>query len=197
MARPKTFSPDDALDDALGVFRRRGYEATSVQDLSEATGLSRSSLYATFGSKHALYLAALDRYRASGRALLADALACGSGASPVRAIRLHLEAVAAERGEDGAPPIGCLMTNAAAEVASRDPETARRTAEAADHLASAFEAAVARAQALGEVSPERDALALGRFLAGTVYGVRGLQKAGASADTLGDVVATAMQAVNG
>jgi TetR/AcrR family transcriptional repressor of nem operon len=62
MARPKEFDPDQALDRAVELFWRKGYEATSIQDLVEALGINRSSLYGTFGDKHALYLAAIDRY---------------------------------------------------------------------------------------------------------------------------------------
>ena len=196
MARPRSFSPDDALDAALGVFRRLGYEAASVQDLVDATGLSRSSLYATFGDKHSLYLAVLDRYRAAGRKYLDGALACDAGASSIDAIRAYLRSVAEETGEAGVPPLGCLMTNAAAEVASRDPETAQRARASADGLATAFQSAVERAQAAGEVDTERDAQALGRFLAATVFGLRGLQKAGAAPDALADVVELAMASVS-
>ncbi|GAB5535012.1 MAG: TetR/AcrR family transcriptional regulator [Rubricoccaceae bacterium] len=196
MARPKTFSPDAALAAALEVFRCSGYEATSVQDLVDATGLSRSSLYATFGDKHALYLAALDRYRQHGREHLARALDGSRGASPLCAIQTYLEAVAAEQGDGDAPPMGCLLTNAAAEVASRDPETARRARESATQIAEAFACAVEQAQALGEITPDRDAVALGRFLSATVFGIRGLQNANASPEVLADVVELAMESVS-
>ena len=62
MARSKEFDFEQVLDRALELFRRQGYEATSVDDLVQHLGIGRGSLYATFGSKHALYLAALDRY---------------------------------------------------------------------------------------------------------------------------------------
>ena len=62
MARHKEFDPDVALDRALELFWERGYEATSMADLVDHLGIGRASLYATFGSKHELYLKALDRY---------------------------------------------------------------------------------------------------------------------------------------
>lgn len=197
MARPKAFSPDDALTAALEVFRRQGYEATSVQDLVEATGLSRSSLYDTFGDKHALYLSALDRYRQLGRDHLARALDCETAGSPLGRIRAYLESIAAERGEGDAPPTGCLMTKAAAEVGSRDPETARRAHDAADQLARSFAVVLTKAQAAGEVSPDRDPLALGRFLASAVFGLRGLQNASASTETLAEVIELTLETVRG
>ena len=195
MARPRSFSTDDALDAASDVFRRLGYQAASVQDLVDATGLSRSSLYAAFGDKHGLYLAVLDRYRVQGHSLLAERLSCPGDASPIGAIRAYLDSVTEERGEGGAPPLGCLLTNAAAEVASRDPETAQRASDAAHGLARTFQGAIERAQTAGEIPATRDAQALGRFLAGAVYGLRGLQKSGAEGDVLADVVETTMAAV--
>ncbi len=65
MARTKEFDPDAALQSALELFWRRGYEATSMADLVEALGIGRASIYATFGNKHDLYLKALERYASS------------------------------------------------------------------------------------------------------------------------------------
>ena len=191
MPRPRAFDPDDALAAALDVFHAKGYEAASVQDLVDATGLSRSSLYATFGDKHGLYLAALDRYTAEGRRRLAEACGCGS---PLGAVRAHLESIAGGAG-GAAPPLGCLMTNAAAERASRDPETARRACAARTGITDVFERTVREGQAAGEVDAGRDARALAHFLAGAVYGLHGLQKAGADADALAAVVDQTMAAV--
>ena len=193
MARPRTFDPDDALTAALSVFRAKGYEATSVQDLVDATGLSRSSLYATFGDKHGLFLAALDRYARAGRETLRDLCACG--ASPLGALRAHLERTATLPASEDRPPLGCLMTNAAAEVASRDPETARRACDARLGMTDAFEHLVREAQACGEVHADRDPTALARFLTGAVYGLHGLQKAGAGPEALADMIETTMAAV--
>lgn len=193
MPRPRTFDPDDALTAALGVFRAKGYEATSVQDLVDATGLSRSSLYATFGDKHGLFLAALDRYATEGRQALRDLCACRT--SPLGALRAHLERTASAPPHGGLPPLGCLLTNAAAEVASRDPETARRACAARLGMTEAFERLIREAQACGEVDPAREPVALARFLTGAVYGLHGLQKAGASAEALADMVETTIAAV--
>ena len=62
MARPKQFDRDEALERAMAVFWRRGYEGTSVRDLVEHMGINRGSLYDTFGDKRTLFLAAVDRY---------------------------------------------------------------------------------------------------------------------------------------
>ena len=62
MARPKEFDRDEALERALNLFREKGYEATSVGELVNAMGVQRQSLYDTFGDKHGLFRAALERY---------------------------------------------------------------------------------------------------------------------------------------
>ena len=170
----------DRLDVAQRVFQTRGYEGTSVQDLVEATGLSRSSLYGAFGDKHGLFLAALDRYAAAGRA--ATETAC-CGPSPLAAIRAVLD----QSARVGEQP-GCLMVNAAAECAARDPETATRADAARRALDARFETLVRDAQAAGEVGRQRDAAALARLLTGVVFGLRTLQTAGADQATLEAVV---------
>src|SRR5262245_20822174 len=62
--RPRKYDPDDALAKAMGAFWDRGYAATSLDDISAATGMNRPSLYAAFGDKQAIYLKAIERYRA-------------------------------------------------------------------------------------------------------------------------------------
>lgn len=87
MARTKEFDPDAALQSALELFWRRGYEATSMADLVEHLGIGRASIYATFGNKHELYLKALDRYGESRDPALLDALSKPGPALPaVRAV---------------------------------------------------------------------------------------------------------------
>jgi TetR/AcrR family transcriptional repressor of nem operon len=95
MARPKAFDPDLAVEQAMDVFWCRGYEATSVQDLVDATGVGRQSLYGTFGSKDELYLQALDRYRElEGR----KAFSCLEGDEPpLERIRALFERFGSER----------------------------------------------------------------------------------------------------
>lgn len=192
MPRPRSFDPADALTAAQDVFWAKGYEAASVQDLVDATGLSRSSLYATFGDKHGLYLAVLDRYADVVRRSLRDLCDCDS---PLGALQAYLSHLAAEPAAGGPGPLGCLLTNAAAERASCDPDAARRADDARRTLTQTFRRLVQDAQAAGESDPSRDAAALAHFLTGTVYGLHGLKEAGADADALGDVVETAMAAV--
>lgn len=178
MARPRQYDPDSVLDAAQRVFHEHGYEAASVQDLVDATGLSRSSLYGAFGDKHGLFLAVLDRYVDAGREAT-DAACCGT--SPIGAIRAVLEQSARPEG-------GCLMINAAAECGARDPETAERAASARRALDARFETLVRQAKAEGQIGARRSDTALAQFLTGAVFGLRALQTSGADAAALAAVV---------
>jgi TetR/AcrR family transcriptional repressor of nem operon len=195
MSRPKAFDPNDALDRATDLFRRKGYAATSIGDLVAHTGLSRSSLYDTFGDKHALYLAALDRYRARGHSGLSVML--GRYDSALEGIRAYFETVAQDCACPTQGRYGCFAVNAAAECAATDAETAARTAANWQMLTNVFAATLRRAQQQGELAANRDAEALGHFLTNAVYGLRGLQTAGASADAIRSVIETTLTVLKG
>src|SRR5690349_6897837 len=169
MARTKEFDPDVALRRALELFWERGYEATSLADLVAHLGIGRASLYATFGDKHALYLAALDRYRRDRDAALIAALGQPGPALPaVRALvtRYAEEAAGEPRRR------GCLVVNAAVELMPRDPAVARRVAASWDVLETALAGALTRAAAQGEIPAGRDARALARMLLVLLQGLR-------------------------
>ena len=194
MARPRTYDRETALDRALGVFERLGYEAASLQDLVDGTGLSRSSLYAEFGSKHGLYLAALDRYRADGSALLQELF--DAAPTALAGIEAYLSRIIEDAGDAQRPPgTGCLMTNAAVEVGARDADTAQRARESLDGMIVAFERQVARAQAEGDVPPDRDAGVLARSVVATVYGLRAMSKAGAPRSLVAGIAAQQIEAL--
>src|SRR3954465_12479752 len=117
MARPRQFDEEAAVDRAMRAFWTAGYEATSTQDLCEATGLGRTSIYNTFKSKHDLFERALDRYMTSKNASTFEVLESGR---PVKEkVRILLQRIIdAEAGD----PAGCLGGNslAAAEHAHAD-----------------------------------------------------------------------------
>ncbi|MGC5410137.1 TetR/AcrR family transcriptional regulator [Streptomyces sp. DT225] len=175
MARTKEFDPDAALQSALELFWRRGYEATSLADLVEHLGIGRASIYATFGTKHELYLKALDRYADTrDRALLAELSQPGPALPGVRAVvrRFAAEAVSPEGRLSG-----CFVTNTAAELAPHDPAAARRVEISWEHVETLLHSALLRAQAQGELPEERDPRALARMLLVLLQGVRIVGKA--------------------
>ncbi|MFG2616776.1 TetR/AcrR family transcriptional regulator [Streptomyces sp. NPDC048507] len=175
MARTKEFDPDAVLQSALELFWRRGYEATSIADLVEHLGIGRASIYATFGSKHELYLRALDRYAESGDPLLLDDLSRPGPALP--GVRALVRRFAAEAASPADRRDGCFVTNTAAELASRDPAAARRVETSWDRLETLLHAALVRARAQGELPAGRDPRALARLLLVVLQGVRVVGKA--------------------
>ncbi|WP_282205041.1 TetR/AcrR family transcriptional regulator [Kitasatospora fiedleri] len=105
--RPRAFDPRTALDRALELFWRQGYEGTSLSDLTAAMGINRNSLYATFGNKEELFRKALDRYFTGPGAFAAEALEEPTARAVVE--RMLLGAVELTGGTH-APP-GCLSVN--------------------------------------------------------------------------------------
>ncbi|MGH1556548.1 TetR/AcrR family transcriptional regulator [Streptomyces sp. L7] len=114
MARPREFDTEAAVEAAMVAFRRRGFAGTSVQDLVDATGVGRGSLYAAFGSKEGLYRAALDRYSQMYASPLVDALRSGAPARALlRAVMLDVVDTIVGDGTEQA----CLIVSAATERA--------------------------------------------------------------------------------
>ncbi|QIQ06184.1 TetR/AcrR family transcriptional regulator [Streptomyces liangshanensis] len=175
MPRTKEFDPDAALRSALDLFWQRGYEATSMADLVERLGIGRASVYATFGSKHELYLKALDRYNESRDAELLAELSRPGPVLP--AVRTVVRRFAAEATSEEQRGKGCFVTNTATELGARDPAAARRVEASWAHLETLLHAALARARAQGELSEDRDPRALARMLLVLMQGLRVVGKA--------------------
>ena len=168
----------------MRVFWARGYDATSLCDLIEAMGISKSSFYETFGSKHDLFLASLDYYRDNVVSLMSLKLACAK--SPRAGIVAALNLVLDPGPQD--QPQGCFAGRCAVEIAGRDPAAATRIATSIEHTVDAFHGAVVRAQALGEIPADRDARALARYLVSGLNGLRVMAEAKADRAALTDIV---------
>ncbi|MFI1203065.1 TetR/AcrR family transcriptional regulator [Streptomyces sp. NPDC020883] len=174
MARPKEFDPETALRAAMETFRRRGYEGTSVQDLVDALGINRSSMYAAFGSKHDLYLKALERYGADERAKAETELAGGGPALPaLRAFLLSYVDAALTDSERN----GCLVTHGLMERVPGDPEATTRLRAALRGMEDAYSALLLQARANGELAPGTDVKRVARFLVTFTQGLRVMEKA--------------------
>jgi len=193
VGRPKEFERDVVLDRAMQVFWSRGYEATSIQHLVGRMGIQRGSLYDTFGDKRGLFFAAIDRYNRVVTAKLLAALE--EPASGKDAIRQFFRLKVELSMESGRPP-GCLVTNSAAELASRDRGTATRVGAVLARIEAAFHRAVVRAQKAGEIDPRRNARALARFLTSSAQGLSVMAKANSDRAVLGDVVTVILAALD-
>ena len=124
--RPRSFDADEVLDKARAVFWNLGYAATSLDDLAAATGLNRPSLYAAFGDKHALYLAALDRSAREGITSLTAALQVEAPLRTILGIIFERTIEIYRRGEVGQR--GCFLVGTAVTQAIDDPEARDRLA---------------------------------------------------------------------
>jgi len=173
MARQKTYNPTDVIERALPVFWQKGYAATSVGDLVEATGVQRYGLYDSFVDKHTLFLQVLDHYQESViMVLFKDLNTEGASWSSIQTFFSHLLALAAE--PDGR--YGCLMCNSATELAAHDVAVAQRFGDYENRLTAIFTKAIQRGQEMGELGPSLDAKQAANFLIGVVIGVATLAK---------------------
>jgi len=136
MPRTKSYTKETLADSAMELFWTRGYTATSLDDLVNATGVSRHGIYSDFGGKHALFLSCLDHYRAT---IVTPAL------GQVEAPSANLDAIAAYFYEQigraeaiGLPGPGCLFANTMTELAPRDDEVRVRVKTHNDRLRGAF-----------------------------------------------------------
>lgn len=192
MARPREFDARQALEHAMQVFWTEGYEAASLAGLTRAMGISKSSLYETFGSKHELFLASLGLYSETELGRMSGHL--DADVSARRAIE-SLFAMFVERAL-GSDPRGCLLGNCASEVGPRDPLAAARIAEGMGKLEDAFRRTVARGQAAGEIPETHDALSLARYLTCVANGLRVMGKATPDRGVLNDMKRLALAALD-
>lgn len=190
--RPLEFDPDVALNAAMQVFWRKGYENTSMQDLLDAMQLSKSSLYQAFGGKQALFERCMARYGDFMAGQLRAALA--EAPSGLAFIRQFLEAVLDEaRGVCEAR--GCLVLNTANEFARRDPHIAEAVAEGLGRFHGILVEAVQRAQREGDIPPDRDAAMLANYLINNMSGLKTLSKAGADEASLKGIIELVLKAL--
>jgi TetR/AcrR family transcriptional repressor of nem operon len=180
MPRPKSFDEDAVLDQAVQLFRERGYEGTSLADLEAHLGLGRQSLYNTFGDKQTLFLKALDRYRRDGEAALAELNAPGAG---LDAIRSYFHWIVGSLTAPGART-GCLITNTISERGSQDAGVLLHCNQARDVLERAFRRALGQGKDRGELASGLDVEAAATLLVVQNYGLTVMAKTGATAEEL-------------
>lgn len=182
--RPRSFDQDTALDAAMGVFWRHGYEGTSMAALTEAMGLNPPSVYAAFGGKRELFDAVVARYQADKRELLSAALSPDGTAR--EAIERVLRTLAEDYTEPSHPP-GCLVISAAVNCS---PAATEVEASLRAHREASKQAITER---IAADHPDR-AESLGRYVAAVVQGMSTQARDGAGRAQLHDIVDTAMLA---
>ncbi|WP_174873183.1 TetR/AcrR family transcriptional regulator [Vogesella oryzae] len=188
------FDPDDAADAAMHVFWQKGYAATSIQDLVNGTGLSRSSLYNTFESKIGLFQHALQRYHGQTAANVALLAEDGSAIGRVRAL---LQQIAADELA-GTDSCGCLVANTALELGRRNHSVNDLLQQHFSTLETALAALMQRGQQQGEIAASKSPVALARFLVAIIQGLRVLGRGydgEGQAQRLNDVIEVAISSL--
>jgi AcrR family transcriptional regulator len=193
--RPPAYDADAAMASVMDVFWRAGYAATSLDDISAATGMNRPSLYGAFGDKRALYGAALERYRAMARAAMKEALASDRplrdviGSVYKKALSLYFSGEAAPRG--------CFMIGTALTEAVGDPDLRKALGDGLRDIEAAFASRIRFAQAQGELAEDADSAALAKLAAAILYSLAVQSRAGVSRGALEATAKAALDLICG
>ncbi|MFI5842483.1 TetR/AcrR family transcriptional regulator [Catenuloplanes sp. NPDC051500] len=192
MARVREFDTEAAVAQAMNLFWTRGFEATSVRDLTEHLGIGQGSLYAAFGSKEGLYRAALAHYRDTlATAALADLRAGGDVRAVIRTMLVERIRIAVMHGGRG-----CLLVNAAAERLPHDGPTQRAIRDALDISADALAEVLRAAAGRGEIADRHDPRTLAAFLVTFLNGLLVSAKVTPDVTTLAPLVEVALGALD-
>lgn len=193
MARPRGFEREAALKQAMRLFWARGYAAVSIQDVVEATGINRASLYAAFGDKRALFREAIEHYLANVSAARLNRLEQPGSAKA--AIHGYFEELVAFTLGEGRR-LGCLLTNTAVELAPHDEAMGGRLRASFAKVEDAFARAIRRGQAEGDIPAQKDPRALARFLLNAVQGLRVTGRVAPRRAALHDIVTVTLAALD-
>jgi len=172
MARPREFDERAVLNAATQCFWKQGYEATSVRDLVEHTGITAASLYNAFGDKRALYGKALDHYVEGS---IADRIRRCQSLPPLRAIEAFFEEIV-KRSLNDRDRKGCMLVNAALDMAPHDPAFRKVVAEVLMGIEAFFHGCVVAGQADGTIGRSLPAETLAQNLLGVLMGIRALAR---------------------
>ena len=185
MARTKEFDEAQALSQALEVFWDKGYSGASLVDLTLAMGISKSSLYETFGSKHDLFLAALEQY--SAHALAEWICNVSEGKTPMEAIQALFRGVV-EVVSSPEEHRGCFVSNCAGETGFPDGPQPSEVLRGLQAFEDSFYGLVREAQTSGELAASHDPRALARYLSSSLQGLHVMAKGKPEARVLEDIV---------
>src|SRR4051794_7889970 len=189
MAGKKAFEPQRVLEKAMNAFWERGYEGISIEDLVQATGIGRGSLYGTFADKHSLYLAALDQYVAAVKAQTKTLLDQEGTLHEVlqQLFQVQLDALLSDPARRG-----CFLVNASLEMAPHDPAVNTVVQSALQEFQEGLYRLLIKAQVAGELSWRDDPHQLAHFLVATFVSLRVLARGQPDRRVLQDVVKTAV-----
>lgn len=184
MARTKEFDKEEVLEKAIGIFWAKGFNATSMQDLVDGLGISRSSLYDTFGDKESLFYAALNTYTSKYQAIMVQDII--NAPSPLTVIKSFFSNQIAQSVNDSEHK-GCLIVNTATELAANSSKANEFVCENVDIVVNAFAQAIEKGQQMGEITKANSPLQLARFLFNASIGMRVSARTGTDGKILSDI----------
>lgn len=194
MGRHKEFDQEKAVDQALDLFWEKGYESTSIQDLCDHLGIHRGSLYDTFGDKHELFLACLDRFSQRADENYNHILKEDDD-SPREQLERFFSKVIDVSMNNAARGRGCLMTNTTLGPVAYVPNVARRLEAHAMNTESLFFSFLMRAQNKGCLKSKHSPRELARFLSGIKQGLHVMARNAADRSVMEDFCKVAVSAV--
>ena len=193
--RPRAYDPQAALAEAMDVFWDKGYAATSLDDLSDAMGMNRPSIYAAFGDKRALYHKALETYSEANRTAIGQVL---SRATSLRAALEGLyEAAIGVYLSPKKGARGCFVISTALTEATRDAGIQKGLVQSLERLDKALAQRIAMAQEAGEISKDADPAALGILASATLYRMAISARAGIKRAGLREIAQAAVATICG
>jgi TetR/AcrR family transcriptional repressor of nem operon len=186
VGRPREFDEDLVLEAAMGAFWRHGYEATSLADLCDCTGLHKGSLYQTFGDKHKLFMQALHHY--AEQTFRDVASVAFQSESPLENIKAVVQKICCDSGAEK----GCMMINSMVELAPHDPDVKAALQAVGGKRVRMMTDLISKAQQAGEIREGLDPHKLARqlmvTLAGAAATVKGFLHRDEIAEVLGELI---------
>jgi TetR/AcrR family transcriptional repressor of nem operon len=176
VGRPREFDIEQALESAMQAFWAKGYEATSLVDLMEATGLHKGSIYQAFGDKHNLFLQALKRYLEEMRKQEREVLR--QAPTPLDGLRTGAHQLLGMADSNKDFPRGCLAVNALVELAPHDDDVKMIMGDHLQRMREMLSEAFANAQVAGQVSKDRPPRLLTAMLMTFMAGLAATMKSG-------------------
>jgi len=193
MARPQSFDRPTVLSKALQVFWQKGYDGASIQDLVDATGLNRGSLYNSFGDKEEMFAEVMALYRSqSSVKILVNAPLDAN----VRALFNNFFQALVERAQNDLDQKGCLMTNTAAGFYGCSDRMTDWVCDAVEGMETLFVKLIERGQAAGDIASSSSPLKLARFLMASAHGLNVMASLGSDPSALEDIANQSLQALD-
>jgi TetR/AcrR family transcriptional regulator, transcriptional repressor for nem operon len=185
MARTKDFDENEVLSKAIQLFWHKGYKGTSMQDLVDGLGISRSSLYDTYTDKHTLFMKALESYQNSGANNIQKIITDSGSAKEIikKLLQLSIFDLLGDKQHKG-----CFMVNAEVEVAPHDQEVNSMVCKNDQQMEEAFYQVIQKGKDSGEIKNQQDARALARFFFNAVKGMHVTAKSTVDKSIFNDII---------